>query len=54
MPYPEIMIHGMRQELSQLGIEKSLGETVPLSRTMVEEIARLRDWAKLRTRKASA
>ncbi len=41
-------------ELSQALIERSLGETVPLSRTMVEEIARLRDWAKLRTRKASA
>ncbi|MBL8957104.1 MAG: AAA family ATPase [Myxococcaceae bacterium] len=41
-------------QLSQAGIEKSLAETVPLSRTMVEEIARLRDWAKLRTRKASA
>ena len=23
MPYPEIMIHGMRQELSQLGIEET-------------------------------
>ncbi len=23
MPYPEIMIHGMRQELSQLGIEEA-------------------------------
>lgn len=41
-------------ELSQALIERSLTETVPLSRTMVEEIARLRDWAKLRTRKASA
>ena len=23
MPYPEIMIHGMRQELAQLGIEET-------------------------------
>ena len=23
MPYPEMMIHGMRQELAQLGIEET-------------------------------
>ncbi len=40
-------------ELSTPLIERALTETVPLSRTMVEEIARLRDWAKLRTRRAT-
>ena len=40
-------------ELSQLNLEQALTETVPLSRTMVEEISRLREWAALRTRPAS-
>ena len=26
MPYPEIMIHGMRQELAQLGVEETKTE----------------------------
>ncbi|MBK7857334.1 MAG: AAA family ATPase [Archangiaceae bacterium] len=40
-------------DLSQPLLETALQQTVPLSRTMVEEIARLRDWARLRTRKAT-
>jgi SpoVK/Ycf46/Vps4 family AAA+-type ATPase len=40
-------------QLSQAHVIRALGETFPLSATMSEEIARLRDWAKRRTRPAS-
>ncbi len=41
------------QELSQAAIERAISETHPLSRTMREEIERLRTWAKDRTRPAA-
>jgi SpoVK/Ycf46/Vps4 family AAA+-type ATPase len=41
------------QQLSQAHLLKALGETFPLSATMAEEITRLREWAKRRTRPAS-
>jgi ATP-dependent 26S proteasome regulatory subunit len=41
-------------ELSQEHLHAALGETLPLSTTLREEIARLRDWARTRTRPASA
>jgi SpoVK/Ycf46/Vps4 family AAA+-type ATPase len=40
-------------ELAQRHLEAALGETLPLSVTMREEIARVRDWARTRTRPAS-
>jgi ATP-dependent 26S proteasome regulatory subunit len=40
-------------QLSQPHLLRALSETFPLSATMAEEIARLRDWAKRRTRPAS-
>lgn len=43
-----------RSELVQSDVEKVLAETRPLSTTMREEIARLREWAETRTRPASA
>ena len=42
-----------RSELMQEDVERALAETRPLSATMREEIARLRDWARTRTRPAS-
>jgi hypothetical protein len=39
--------------LSQQHLIRALGETFPLSATMAEEITRLREWAKRRTRPAS-
>jgi SpoVK/Ycf46/Vps4 family AAA+-type ATPase len=42
------------QELAQSHVLRAIRETLPLSRTMREDIARLRDWAKTRTRPASA
>jgi SpoVK/Ycf46/Vps4 family AAA+-type ATPase len=42
------------QELAQGHVLRAIRETLPLSRTMREEIGRLRDWAKTRTRPASA
>ena len=42
-----------RSELLQTDVERALGETRPLSATMREEIARLREWARTRTRAAS-
>jgi hypothetical protein len=41
------------QEPMDLGIAQSLGELVPLSRLMVEQIAELRTWARGRTRPAT-
>jgi ATP-dependent 26S proteasome regulatory subunit len=43
-----------RSELVQSDVERALVETRPLSATMREEIARLREWALTRTRAASA
>jgi AAA+ superfamily predicted ATPase len=40
-------------ELAQRHLEAALTETLPLSVTMREEIARVRDWARTRTRPAS-
>jgi SpoVK/Ycf46/Vps4 family AAA+-type ATPase len=42
------------QELQTDNLLKALGETVPLSRTMDEQITRLRSWAAGRARQASA
>ena len=41
------------EQLAQGHLLKALSETFPLSATMAEEIARLREWAKRRTRPAS-
>jgi len=41
-------------ELSQAHLARAIGESLPLSVTMREEIDRLRDWAATRTRPASA
>ncbi|MCA1825986.1 MAG: AAA family ATPase [Myxococcales bacterium] len=41
-------------ELTQAHVMQALQETYPLSATMGEEIARLRDWSKNRTRPASS
>ena len=40
-------------ELTQAHVLKALAETFPLSATMAEQIAHLRDWSKRRTRPAS-
>ena len=40
-------------ELTQAHVMQALQETCPLSTTMGEDIARLRDWSKNRTRPAS-
>jgi predicted kinase len=41
-------------ELAQGHLERAVGESLPLSVTMREEIVRLRDWARNRTRPASS
>jgi AAA+ superfamily predicted ATPase len=41
-------------DLDQAHLERSLAETLPLSTTLGEEIARVREWARARTRPASA
>lgn len=46
--------HGKAGVLATAGIVHSLGETVPLSRTMKEKIAALRNWCKTRARAASS
>jgi len=46
--------HGSSGVLTAEGIVHSLGETVPLSRTMKEKIAALRTWCKTRARPASS
>ena len=43
-----------KRELEQSDLERALHETWPLSVTMKEDIQRLRDWAKQRTRPASS
>ena len=42
-----------KTELAERHLVKSVGETKPLSITMSEEIDRVRDWARTRTRPAS-
>jgi SpoVK/Ycf46/Vps4 family AAA+-type ATPase len=42
------------KDLEDCHVEHAVAETMPLSRTMHEDIARLRDWAKTRTRPASS
>jgi SpoVK/Ycf46/Vps4 family AAA+-type ATPase len=42
-----------KTELTQRHLAKAVGETKPLSITMAEEIDRVRDWARTRTRPAS-
>ena len=42
-----------RTELAARHLEAAIDETLPLSVTMAEDIARLRDWARQRTRPAS-
>jgi ATP-dependent 26S proteasome regulatory subunit len=55
----QAIVSGMYQafqagsELLPSDVEQVLRESCPLSRTMHEEIARLREWARLRTRPAS-
>jgi len=44
---------GEQKELGQQHLEQSLRESVPLAATMREEITRLRDWSRTRTRPAS-
>lgn len=46
--------HGKAGVLATAGIVHSLGETVPLSRTMKEKISALRNWCKTRARAASS
>jgi SpoVK/Ycf46/Vps4 family AAA+-type ATPase len=46
--------HGAQGVLTTEGIVHSLGETVPLSRTMKEKISTLRNWCKTRARPASS
>jgi SpoVK/Ycf46/Vps4 family AAA+-type ATPase len=42
-----------RTDLAQVHLERAVAESLPLSTTMREEIARVRDWARTRTRPAS-
>ena len=42
-----------RTELAQVHLDRAVAEAMPLSTTMAEEIARLREWARARTRSAS-
>jgi ATPase family associated with various cellular activities (AAA)/AAA+ lid domain len=42
-----------RTELAQAHLERAIAETLPLSTTMREQIARVREWARTRTRPAS-
>ena len=46
--------NGSKGVLTTAGVLHSLGETVPLSRTMKEKIAALRTWCKTRARPASS
>jgi AAA+ superfamily predicted ATPase len=41
------------RQLAEADLEKAIGETVPLSKTMEEEITRLREWCMTRARHAS-
>jgi SpoVK/Ycf46/Vps4 family AAA+-type ATPase len=49
--YDAFAEHG---ELAQVHLEKAVRESIPLAATMREEIARLREWARTRTRPASS
>jgi hypothetical protein len=44
---------GERTELAQAHLERAVTDSISLSTTMAEEIARLREWARSRTRPAS-
>ena len=44
----------VREEVTTQHIEKTISETVPLSRTMKEKIADLRTWCRTRARPASS
>ncbi len=46
--------HGSAGVLATEGVVHSLQETVPLSKTMKEKIATLRNWCKTRARPASS
>ena len=54
------MVSGLYQafaagtELTHAQVAQAVRETLPLSRTMSEQVAELRDWAKTRTRMASS
>ena len=52
--FDEYDAHGSAGVLTTEGIVHSLGETVPLSKTMKEKIATLRNWCKTRARPASS
>ncbi len=41
------------KELGQDDLERAVSDSLPLSTTMREDIERLRDWARTRTRAAS-
>jgi ATP-dependent 26S proteasome regulatory subunit len=43
-----------QRELAQVHLEKAVRESIPLAATMREDIARLREWARTRTRPASS
>ncbi|HSB20022.1 MAG TPA: AAA family ATPase [Anaeromyxobacteraceae bacterium] len=49
--YDAFAEHG---ELAQAHLEKAVRESIPLAATMREEIARLREWSRTRTRPASS
>ncbi len=44
---------GEGTELEQRHLERAVAESLPLSTTMREEVARVREWARTRTRAAS-
>ncbi len=52
--FDECDSHGSKGVLTTEGVIHSLQETVPLSRTMKEKIATLRNWCKTRARPASS
>jgi SpoVK/Ycf46/Vps4 family AAA+-type ATPase len=52
--FDEYDTHGSAGKLTSEGVVHSLQETVPLSKTMKEKIATLRNWCKTRARPASS
>lgn len=56
----EVVVSGLydafnqEEELGQTHLEGAVGTLIPLSRTMEEQIRGIRDWAKLRARRAGA
>jgi len=52
--FDEYSLHGAQGVLHTAGVVHSLQETVPLSKTMKEKIAALRNWCKTRARPASS